>query len=157
MQIEEDVSSHHLSKRTTKHHGLGIGSSCTVKGSYCSCHYCRCDMGFIHCVKHGATSFHNGIGSEADKKIIVTNILWQGRTIATATWRVSTASATTASANTATVNTGGNTGAAEVAEGYISRNSRTILYTIMKPHVCVKIYISFSFMRINCLKGRLFE
>ena len=32
---------HHLVKRTSKHHGLGVGSSCTVKGSYCSCHYCR--------------------------------------------------------------------------------------------------------------------
>merc|ERR1712029_1167472 len=55
-------SSHHISKRTVKHHGVGYGSSCTVKGSYCSCHYCRCDHGFIHCVKHGATAYHHGIG-----------------------------------------------------------------------------------------------
>ena len=25
----------------------------------------RCDHGFIHCVKHGATSFHHGIGKIA--------------------------------------------------------------------------------------------
>ena len=65
---EEEASSepHHLSKRTTKHHGIGIGTSCTVKGSYCSCHYCRCDMGLIHCVKHGATTFNSGIGIGKD-------------------------------------------------------------------------------------------
>ena len=28
-------------------------------------------MGFIHCVKHGATSFHNGIGSAMLIKVII--------------------------------------------------------------------------------------
>ena len=82
----EGSTGHHITKRTAKHYGgLGVGSSCTVKGSYCSCHYCRwgqhdiynisnniynintisvcrCDHGFIHCVKHGATAYHHGIG-----------------------------------------------------------------------------------------------
>ena len=29
----------------------------------------RCDMGFIHCVKHGATAYHHGIG-----KVILVNV-----------------------------------------------------------------------------------
>ena len=38
----EGSTGHHITKRTAKHYGgLGVGSSCTVKGSYCSCHYCR--------------------------------------------------------------------------------------------------------------------
>ena len=76
MRNEEEASSqpHHLSKRTIKHHGgIGVGTSCTVKGSYCSCHYCRCDMGLIHCVKHGATTFNNVIG--IGKRIIVITVL----------------------------------------------------------------------------------
>ena len=119
MPNEEEAPSqpHHLSKRTTKHHGIGIGTSCTVKGSYCSCHYCRCDMGLIHCVKHGATTFNSGLGIGKDNCFNCYNhyllsILLKARTIATATWRGSTATATTASANTATEHTEENMGAA---------------------------------------------
>ena len=25
--------------------GKGSGSACIVKGSYCSCHYCKCEKG----------------------------------------------------------------------------------------------------------------
>ena len=96
----EGSSGHHITKRTAKHYGgLGVGSSCTVKGSYCSCHYCRwgqrrdttisttyliististhghfsvsrCDHGFIHCVKHGATAYHHGIGQFTARLLI---------------------------------------------------------------------------------------
>merc|ERR1712029_90879 len=31
--------------------GGGSGSACIVKGSYCSCHYCRCEKGQINCGK----------------------------------------------------------------------------------------------------------
>lgn len=35
-------------------HGHGAsGTACIVKGSYCSCHYCKCEKGHIHCGKHG--------------------------------------------------------------------------------------------------------
>ena len=39
------------------HHGHGHyahGTACIVKGSYCSCHYCKCEKGWVHCgKKHG--------------------------------------------------------------------------------------------------------
>ena len=41
------------------HHGHhGKGTACIVKGSYCSCHYCKCEKGHIHCKGHG----HGGYG-----------------------------------------------------------------------------------------------
>ena len=27
----------------------GGGTSCIVKGSYCQCHYCKCEHGQLHC------------------------------------------------------------------------------------------------------------
>ena len=65
---DEDVV-HSVSKRTVKAgplFGPGRGSSCTVKGSYCSCHYCKCEHGNIHCQKHGATSLMHGHGKIGD-------------------------------------------------------------------------------------------
>ena len=32
---------------------LTLGTSCVVKGSYCQCHYCKCEKGHIHCKGHG--------------------------------------------------------------------------------------------------------
>ena len=30
------------------------GTACIVKGSYCNCHYCKCEKGHVHCKeKHG--------------------------------------------------------------------------------------------------------
>ena len=29
--------------------GSGGGTSCIVKGSYCQCHYCKCEHGQLHC------------------------------------------------------------------------------------------------------------
>ena len=29
--------------------GGGGGTSCIVKGSYCQCHYCKCEHGQLHC------------------------------------------------------------------------------------------------------------
>ena len=29
--------------------GIGGGTSCIVKGSYCQCHYCKCEHGQLHC------------------------------------------------------------------------------------------------------------
>ena len=31
--------------------GYGGGTACIVKGSYCQCHYCKCEHGFLHCGK----------------------------------------------------------------------------------------------------------
>jgi len=33
-------------------HGHGKsagGTACIVKGSYCNCHYCKCEKGHVHC------------------------------------------------------------------------------------------------------------
>ena len=27
------------------HSSIGIGTACIVKGSYCQCHYCKCEKG----------------------------------------------------------------------------------------------------------------
>lgn len=35
------------------HSSHGIGTACIVKGSYCQCHYCKCEKGHIHCKGHG--------------------------------------------------------------------------------------------------------
>ena len=35
------------------HSSIGIGTACIVKGSYCQCHYCKCEKGHIHCKGHG--------------------------------------------------------------------------------------------------------
>ena len=34
------------------HHKAG-GTACLVKGSYCNCHYCKCDKGTVHCGGYG--------------------------------------------------------------------------------------------------------
>ena len=34
-------------------HDVG-GTACIVKGSYCNCHYCKCEKGWVWCGhKHG--------------------------------------------------------------------------------------------------------
>ena len=33
--------------------GSGSGSACIVKGSYCNCHYCKCEKGHISCSGYG--------------------------------------------------------------------------------------------------------
>merc|ERR1711974_446551 len=49
-----------LVKRTGPvHHGTG--TSCVVKGSYCQCHYCKCEKGQLHCRAKGL-GFHKGFG-----------------------------------------------------------------------------------------------
>jgi len=40
-------------------HHEGGGTACIVKGSYCNCHYCKCEKGHVHCGygKHGHGEF----------------------------------------------------------------------------------------------------
>ena len=33
--------------------GSGSGTACIVKGSYCNCHYCKCEKGQISCSGYG--------------------------------------------------------------------------------------------------------
>ena len=33
---------------------LGSGTACIVKGSYCQCHYCKCEHGNVKCKGHGS-------------------------------------------------------------------------------------------------------
>ena len=32
---------------------VGKGTACIVKGSYCNCHYCKCEKGHVHCGGYG--------------------------------------------------------------------------------------------------------
>ena len=43
----------HVSADGYGHSSHGIGTACIVKGSYCQCHYCKCEHGHIHCKGHG--------------------------------------------------------------------------------------------------------
>ena len=50
-----------LNIETTKADGYGHshghhsakGTACIVKGSYCNCHYCKCEKGHVHCGGYG--------------------------------------------------------------------------------------------------------
>merc|ERR1712105_400850 len=35
------------------HSHSGGGTACIVKGSYCQCHYCKCEHGHVHCSGYG--------------------------------------------------------------------------------------------------------
>ena len=37
----------------TGHSSVGSGTACIVKGSYCQCHYCKCEHGQLHCSGYG--------------------------------------------------------------------------------------------------------
>ena len=56
LSLQDDKT---IIKRTGGHHGTGTG--CVVKGSYCQCHYCKCEKGQLHCQKKGL-GFHKGFG-----------------------------------------------------------------------------------------------
>ena len=32
---------------------MGLGMACIVKGSYCNCHYYKCEKGHVHCDGYG--------------------------------------------------------------------------------------------------------
>ena len=48
-------------------HSSAKGTACIVKGSYCNCHYCKCEKGHVHC---------GGYGKGGHGKIQFTN--WAG-------------------------------------------------------------------------------
>ena len=35
--------------------GGGSGTACIVKGSYCQCHYCKCEHGHVKCKGYGSS------------------------------------------------------------------------------------------------------
>ena len=49
LSLQDDKT---IIKRTGSHHGTGTG--CVVKGSYCQCHYCKCERGILYCQHHKA-------------------------------------------------------------------------------------------------------
>ena len=53
-------------KRTGSHHGTGTG--CVVKGSYCQCHYCKCEKGHVSCKGYG---HDKGYGNKMIFKILL--------------------------------------------------------------------------------------
>ena len=66
-----------------------------MKGSYCQCHYCKCEHGLLHCSKKGPGGHKVMISwSHPSMKISKRRVL--GRDIAMVAWRGSTAIVTTA-------------------------------------------------------------
>ena len=45
--------------------GGGGGTACIVKGSYCQCHYCKCEKGHVSCKGYGHE--HGGYGETLRK------------------------------------------------------------------------------------------
>ena len=82
------------------HSSIGIGTACIVKGSYCQCHYCKCEKGHIHCKGHG----HGG-GYGKKSKIIDKDFRksFQEKSTAMEVWKASTAIVITASVNMVSV------------------------------------------------------
>ena len=58
LSLQDDKT---IIKRTGSHHGTGTG--CVVKGSYCQCHYCKCEKGHIHCGGYGHKGGYGGYHS----------------------------------------------------------------------------------------------
>ena len=48
--------------------GHGGGTACIVKGSYCQCHYCKCEKGHVSCKGYG---HDKGYGNKMLFKIIL--------------------------------------------------------------------------------------
>merc|ERR1719278_1236151 len=57
LSLQDDKT---IIKRTGSHHGTG--TSCVVKGSYCQCHYCKCEKGQIHCRHKSHHAYASGFG-----------------------------------------------------------------------------------------------
>ncbi len=69
----------------------------SIQGSYCNCHYCKCEKGSVHCDKHGygeTTFIFQNISVNKNKY----HLNSQARSTALAVPRASTATATSASA-----------------------------------------------------------
>ena len=103
------------------HSSIGIGTACIVKGSYCQCHYCKCEKGHIHCKGHG----HGG----GYGQLVITisenrKYLLQGRSTAMEVWRGSTATVTTASASMDLVKMGRDTRGARDTDRKMNSNSK---------------------------------
>ena len=41
-----------------------------MKGSYCQCHYCKCEHGHIHCKGHGHGGGYGGCGTKKESVVI---------------------------------------------------------------------------------------
>lgn len=73
----EDASAGH------GHHHHGGGTACIVKGSYCNCHYCKCEKGHVHCSGYGKHGHGNEIlilnlSLNFIKSGILEEIIWFG-------------------------------------------------------------------------------
>ena len=51
-----------------------LGTACIVKGSYCQCHYCKCEHGHLHCKGHG----HGGGYGKRNAKLLLMLISFFG-------------------------------------------------------------------------------
>ena len=71
----ELMDPHVMVKRTTGDVHHGTGTSCVVKGSYCQCHYCKCEKGQLHCRAKGL-AFHHGFGKFETFLEILKNLLY---------------------------------------------------------------------------------
>ena len=48
-------------------HG-GSGTACIVKGSYCQCHYCKCEKGHVSCKGYGHDKGYGKLGKPSKYK-----------------------------------------------------------------------------------------
>ena len=42
-----------------------------MKGSYCQCHYCKCEHGHLHCKGHGHGGGYGGCDTECQKRRVI--------------------------------------------------------------------------------------
>jgi len=46
---EHELIRRDTARQAPEHHNIAKNDHCIVKGSYCQCHYCRCEKGQLHC------------------------------------------------------------------------------------------------------------
>ena len=90
------------------------------QGSYCQCHYCKCEKGQVHCKGHG----HKSGGYGGPIKRLKAKHPFQARSTAMEVWRVSTATVTTVSASMASARRA--TGAARATGSEVKIKAATV-------------------------------
>ena len=84
------------------HSSHGIGTACIVKGSYCQCHYCKCEKGHIHCKGHGHGGGYGKFNIYFFLKLSTFKIQFQARNIVMVAWKGSIVTATIANVSMVT-------------------------------------------------------
>ena len=81
--------------------GKGGGTSCVVKGSYCQCHYCKCEHGHLNCGKKGGYGHEKGLVENETLEVLnQSQSTGTEKNIAMGQWKENTVIVTTANAST---------------------------------------------------------